>query len=95
MNNYELTIIIDGKSTPAKEKSVVSEVETIVKVGKGKVTKTGKWGKKELAYPIDKLDTGVYLLFELELDAKGASNISTKLNINEEILRYLLVKKED
>lgn len=94
METYELTIIVDGKSTPAKQKSVVESIEKLVKTNKGKVVKKDNWGKKNLAYEIKKSDSGVYLYFELELDSKGAKNITSILNTDEEIFRYLLVKKE-
>lgn len=94
MQTYELTTIVEGKATPAKQKSVVESIEKLIKTNKGKVMKKDNWGKKDLAYEIKKSESGVYLFFELELDSQGAKNISSNLNTDEEIYRYLLVKKE-
>ena len=94
MQIYELTIIIDGKATPAKQKSIVETIEKLVKTNKGNVLKKDNWGKKELKYEIKKSESGVYLYFELELDSQGAKNISSNLNTDEDIFRCLLVKKE-
>jgi small subunit ribosomal protein S6 len=94
MQIYELTIIIDGKATPAKQKSVVESIEKLVKTNKGNILKKDNWGKKDLKYEIKKSESGVYLYFELELDSQGAKNISSNLNTDEDILRSLLIKKE-
>ena len=87
MQIYELTIIIDGKATPAKQKSIVETIEKLVKTNKGNVLKKDNWGKKELKYEIKKSESGVYLYFELELDSQGAKIISSNLNKDEDIFR--------
>ncbi|MFC1710246.1 30S ribosomal protein S6 [Patescibacteria group bacterium] len=92
---YELTIVLEGKATAAKKKSVVELIEKLVKVSDGKVVKSDDWGTKDFAYPIGKINSGNYLFFELELGTEKIKDISLKLKLEEEILRYLLVKKEE
>ncbi len=94
MNKYELTLVIDGKSTPAKQDSLKTKLSNIINVIKGKIIKTDDWGKKELSYKIGKLDTGVYIFFELELENVAAKSLATKLKMEPEIIRYLLIRKE-
>jgi small subunit ribosomal protein S6 len=93
MNKYELTIVLDGKATAAKKKAAVEKIQKIITTFKGKVEKVDDWGKKELAYKIGKSDSGVFLLFSLELSGEGAKALPNKLKLEEEIIRYLLVKK--
>ena len=57
MQNYELTVVLSGKATEAKKKSLKEKIENIVKNFDGKVTNSFDWGKKELAYDIAKSDT--------------------------------------
>src|SRR5258708_37289430 len=95
MNKYELVIVMDGKATSAKKKSETEKIEKLVKEVKGKVTEVKDWGTKELAYKIKKLDTGAYLIFQLELEGAGAEEIGSKLRLNDELIRYLLVRKEE
>jgi small subunit ribosomal protein S6 len=94
MKNYELTLILDGKATSAKKKSIQSLVEKIVELGKGKIGKVEDWGVKDLMYKIGESKTGVYLFFPLELEAETVINLASKLKVEKEIIRYLLVKKE-
>ncbi len=93
MNNYELTLVLDGKSGAAKKKKVTEALEKNLEVLKGKITDSKDWGVKDLAYKMAKSTTGLYLYFELELDGKGAKALNEKLRVDSEILRFLVVKK--
>ena len=93
MQKYELTVLLDGKTTSAKKKSVRDEVEKLVKGSKGKVGAVEDWGEKTLAYKIGKSESGNYLFFPLELDPQEVKGLSTKLNINENVVRLLLIRK--
>jgi len=95
MNTYELTLILEGKASSAKKKSLVEKIEKLVKLNKGKILKKDDWGKKDFAYPIKKNDTGVYLFFEIELEPETANKISEKINIDDEILRHLIIRKDE
>ncbi len=92
MRNYELTILLDGKATAAKKKRVVDKIKKIITTLKGKVGKLEDWGEKELAYKIKKSTTGIFLHFPLKLNSAAAKAINGKLRLEEEILRYLLVR---
>jgi small subunit ribosomal protein S6 len=94
MNKYEVTIVLDGKATAAKKKAIQSLVEKIVELGKGKVGKVEDWGARDLAYKLGKSTTGIYLHFPLELEGETVKNLSTKIKVESEILRYLLVRKD-
>ena len=95
MNNYEMTLVLPEKATPAKKKSVGETIGKMVKIFKGKVVKVDDWGKLDLAYPIEKNESGNFLHFHLELEADGPKNLSDKLNLEEGILRYLIVTREE
>ncbi len=61
---------------------------------KGAIKESKEWGVKELAYKLDKSETGLYLFFELELDPKGVKALNDKLRTDPDIMRYLIVRKE-
>lgn len=93
MQNYELTVVLPGEVSPAKKKAVVEKVEKTASTLEGKVAKVEEWGKIDLAYKINKETSGIFLHFVLELDGKGAKTITDKLKMEEEIIRYLLIRK--
>ena len=94
MNKYELTLVLEGKSGPAKTKKVTEALEKVLKIFKGVIKETKEWGVRELAYRLGKNDTGLYLLFDLELDPKGVKALNDKLRTDPDILRFLLINKE-
>ena len=94
LKNYELTIVLSGKATAAKKKDAIEKVNTIVKASKGKVVDTEDWGQKDLAYEIEKNDSGVYLHFVVEVPSTSVKNIDDKVKLDDDIIRHLLVVKE-
>lgn len=95
MNEYELTLVLPEKATPAKKKSVIESIEKVVKTIKGKVSKKDDWGKLELSYPIKDNVSGVFLHFKLELEPDSAKNLEQKVKVEDDIIRYLLVRAEE
>lgn len=94
MRIYELTCVLPGGVSAAKKKSLKETIEKIVKAVKGEIKENKDWGEIELAYPIKKEDTGVFLHFVLELDSAAAEKILKKLRIEGDIIRYLLVRRD-
>lgn len=93
MNKYELTLVLPGKSTGAKVKSMTSSLEKTLVAIKGKVLKTEEWGLQELSFKIKGNDSGVFVYFDLELDSSSAIKLRDKLRAEDGLLRYLLVRK--
>ncbi|MDO4870608.1 MAG: 30S ribosomal protein S6 [Candidatus Saccharibacteria bacterium] len=94
MKKYELTVLVH----PDMESEIDKAIETVTNIitkADGKVIKQDNWGKKRLAYSIDKQFFANYLYFELELPADAPLKISNVLNITKEVLRYLLVKADE
>jgi len=94
MNTYELTIVIPGNASAQKKKSAGDTVEKLIKVNKGTIKDTKDLGKIELAFPIKKSDSGLFMRYEVELDGEGAKSINNRLRAEEEFIRYLLVKQD-
>ncbi len=94
MRNYELVVVIDGKATAAKKKTVTEKLDKLVKASKGTLGKAKDWGVKDLAYVINKSTTGAYLIFPVELDGLGAKEVGNKLRLEDDLIRYLLIRKK-
>lgn len=92
MKNYEMYVILDGEATASKVKSFREKMEKLVTLFEGKVGKTEDLGKKTLAYKIKKSTTGYFLLFNLELPGKSLKSLNSKLRMENDMIRYLLLK---
>jgi len=94
MQEYELTVLIHPDLEADLEKSL-NKTRSLVKDNGGEITKEDNWGKKRLAYSINKEDFAVYVSFDVKLPAAAPLRISSQLNITDDVLRYLLVKVDD
>lgn len=91
---YELTVLIHPDLEADLEKPL-AKVRDIVKNAGGEITSEDNWGKKKLAYKINKEDFAIYVYMDVKLPADAPLKISNILNITEEVLRYLLVKVDE
>jgi len=92
MDKYELTIVLDGKSTPAKRKIVISTIEKIITTFEGKIVKTEDWGEKEMYQKAGKNNPGYFIHFLLEFEKGSIKSLNLKLKMEEDIRKFLLVR---
>ncbi len=79
-----MTVVLDARATVAKKKKVTETVEKMVTLLKGKLGKVEDWGVKE---------NGLYLFFPLEIEKSSAKMITTKVSQEDDIRKYLLIRK--
>lgn len=94
MKEYELTVLIHP-DLEADIKTPLKKVRDIVTSAGGEIVKEDNWGKKKLAYQINKEDFAVYVYMDVKLPATAPLKISNTLNITEEVIRYLLVTVDE
>lgn len=94
MKEYELTVLIHPDLETDIE-TPLAKVRDIVKSAGGEVVKEDNWGKKKLAYRINREDFAVYVYMDVKLPADAPLKISNTLNITDEVLRYLLVTVDE
>ena len=94
VKEYELTVLIhpDLEMNP---QPTVDKLKALIADNGGQITKETNEGKKKLAYAIAKQDFAVYCYFEVELPAMAPAKLSSVLNITDEVIRYLLVLKDE
>ena len=80
---YELTVLIHP-DLEANLDDALSKVKNIITEAGGKIEKENIWGKKKLAYQINREDFAVYVYFEVALPPEAPIVISNTLNITEE-----------
>jgi small subunit ribosomal protein S6 len=95
MREYEFIFILKPKLKESEQKKKIAQIEKLVADLDGKVKKKEVWGKKDLAYPIAKYKQGIYVQFNFSLPEKNVKAWEEKIKLEEEILRYLLIKTED
>ena len=96
MNRYELIYIIDTGLEEAARKELIERVSGWITGNGGEIEKIDEtWGKRRLAYAIDYKTEGWYVLVNFKAPADLPRELERNLQINENVLRYLVVKLEE
>ncbi|HZQ37927.1 MAG TPA: 30S ribosomal protein S6, partial [Dehalococcoidia bacterium] len=61
----------------------------------GEVTNVDRWGRRRLAYPIQRFTEGTYVVTELTLPAPSVAELDANLRISEDVIRHLIVRKDE
>ena len=94
MNKYELTVVVNAKIEDDVRVATVEKVKEYVARYGGTVTNVDEWGKKRLAYEIQKMKEGFYYFIQFEADATAPGEIERHVRIMENVIRYLCVRQE-
>jgi small subunit ribosomal protein S6 len=92
MVNYESIFIVNSKIGEDAVKAVVEKFKEIFEKST-KVEKIDEWGKRKLAYPIDKVEEGYYVLVNFEAEPSFPQELERVYKITEGIIKYLVIKK--
>ena len=93
MNKYELALVINGRLSDEERDSALQAVKGIVERFNGKIGEGEDWGKKRLAYEIQKMHEGFYYFIHFETESSAPAEIESRVRILEPVLRYLIVKE--
>ena len=94
MRHYEMMIILDSS---LEERTVQPSLEQFLKVvttAGGNVDKIDVWGRRRLAYEIEKKSEGIYTVIDLTAEPDTVRELDRQLNLNEAILRTKILRPE-
>ena len=95
MKKYELALVIaptlDEEALAAEKASVNALIERFG----GTVDKVDDWGKRRLAYEINKVNEGFYSFISFTADTTDPAEIESRMRIKENVLRYLIIAEEE
>ncbi len=94
---YELALVVDGRISEEDNVGIVDAVKELVGVDGVSIVKEESWGKKRLAYPIDKATEGYYTFLYIVAEdvAPPFSEVEFRMTQNENVLRYLTVRTDE
>lgn len=95
MNKYELGVIIRADLDDEAYKGEIDRVKGLVERFGGAIEKIDDWGRRKLAYPIQKLPEGMYTFITYSSESKAPNEIEGRLRLMETVLRFLTVCKDD
>ena len=93
MNDYEVTIIIQPQIEDRERDQLITRISELL-VPNGEKPVINRWGQRKMAYAIKKFTEGYYVLYEAKIDPARIRNIERTFQYNDDILRFLVVRKE-
>ena len=95
MNKYELVVVVSAKLEEEERAAEIEKVSNLVTRFGGTITDVEEWGKKKLAYEIQKMTEAYYYFIHFDTDNTDCPNeIEDQIRIMENVIRYLCVKVE-
>ena len=94
MNKYELALVINAKIEDDARTDAIEKIKALIEKFGGEITNVDEWGKKRLAYEIQKMKEGYYYLIHFESDSTVPAELESRMRIMENVIRFLCVKQE-
>ena len=94
MNKYELAVVVNAKIEDDARVATLETVKNYITRFGGTITNVDEWGKRKLAYEIQKMREGYYYFIHFEAEATAPAEIEARLRIMDNVIRFLCVRQE-
>ena len=95
MNKYELALVVNAKIEDDARAAVVEKAKEYITRFGGTITNVDEWGKKRLAYEIQKMREGFYYFIQFDAEAAVPAQIEENVRIMDNVLRFLCVRADE
>ncbi|HEY6492364.1 MAG TPA: 30S ribosomal protein S6 [Trebonia sp.] len=94
MRRYEMMIILDSSLEERTVQPSLDQFLKVVTTAGGTVDKVDVWGRRRLAYEIDKKAEGIYTVVDLTAEPDAVKELDRQLNLNEAVLRTKILRPD-
>jgi small subunit ribosomal protein S6 len=92
--DYELGFILNPEVSEEQSHAMLERVEQIVSNYDGQVVRVNQWGRRRLAYPIQRHRDGYYVFFDMILTPETVLELDRTMKVSEEVLRHLIKRRD-
>ena len=93
MREFELMFIVDGTMPEEEATAVATTVQSFIS-SKGTILKADPWGRRRMAYPINKKQDGYYWVIAFECEPGEVDALKQQLRVNENVIRWMVTRPE-
>jgi small subunit ribosomal protein S6 len=93
VNAYEIMLMLDPELADERQNEIVSRIRDLVEKRGGTWVGQESWGRKKLAYEVDRKGEGAYHLLHFDSDAATLEEVSRVLRITDDVMRHLAVRR--
>ncbi len=94
MNKYELAVVVSAKIEDEERAAVIDKCKALIERFGGTVTNVDDWGKKRLAYEVQKMKEAFYYFIQFDAESTAPIEIENRVRIMDNVIRFLCVKQE-
>ncbi|MBO5450818.1 MAG: 30S ribosomal protein S6 [Lachnospiraceae bacterium] len=95
MNKYELAVIVSAKIEDDERAATIEKVKGYIERFGGTITNVDEWGKKKLAYDIQKMSEAFYYFIQFDADATVPFDVENHVRLMENVIRFLCVRQDE
>ena len=95
MNKYELAVVVSAKIEDEERAAVVDKCKALIERFGGIITNVDEWGKKRLAYEVQKMKEAFYYFIQFDAEPTTPAEIESRIRIMDNVVRYLCVRQNE
>ena len=95
MTEYEILLLLDPELAEDKQADVVARLRDLIEKGGGTFERHDVWGRRKLAYPIDKKEGGIYHLLSFASSPETLDELSRVLKIDDDVMRHMATRRPE
>ena len=95
MNKYELAVVVSAKIEDDERAATVEKCKALIERFGGQVTNVDDWGKRRLAYEVQKMKDAFYYFIQFDAESTVPAEIESRVRIMDNVIRYLCVKQDE
>ena len=95
MNKYELALVVSAKLEDEARDAVVEKAKGYITRYNGVITEVEEWGKKKLAYDVQKMSEAFYYFIQFDAASDAPAKLEQDVRIMDNVLRFLCVRKDE
>ena len=95
LNKYESIYILKADMEKDEMTTLIEKFKTLVESAEGKIESVEEWGTKKLAYPIQKMEQGYYVLMNFEAKPEFIVELERMYKINDKVIKFITVRKDE
>lgn len=95
MNKYELCVVVSAKIEDDERIATIEKVKSYIERFGGAITNVDEWGKKRLAYEIQKMKEGFYFFIQFDAASNVPLEVENRVRIMDNVIRYLCVRQDE
>ncbi len=95
MNKYELAVVLSAAITDEERAAALEKVQGFITRAGGTITNVDDWGKKKLAYEIQKMSEAYYSFIRFEAETSAPAQVEENVRLMEQVIRFLCISQDE